>query len=267
MNATHYLGNFSKMRSVVLSFVWVGIGLTGMTGCGSGVDSQNGFQTLGQPSQQRDSGATAGTAQPNGNASTANPELSVTAITHLTTIESDVAGRATLPVYFNVELLVDAGNRFQLLNVHRQGTTRPALPSNGSATASDRARICDDNSKASQENCDVDLQQLAQTGVVVERFLGRAGVVLKAESGFSASEGGILDLNYIQQANLNDSSKDQMASYSIRLEHQNGQWLMLSGASPDKGPFTLMKLASNFSGLFATGVKTIQVGTSDQSLW
>jgi hypothetical protein len=263
MNAAHYFKNL-KMRSVVQSLIWVGIGLMGMTGCGSGVDAQNGFVTLGQPTQQRDSAASSGPTQPNGSS---NPEFSVTAITHLTTIESDVAGRATLPVYFNIELLVDNNNRFQLLNVHRQGTTRPALPSNGAATAADRARICDDNSKASQENCDVDLAQLTQAGVVIERFLGRAGVVIRAESGFSASDGGKLTLHYIQQANLNNSTQDQMATYAIELEHQNGQWLMLSGASPNKGPFTLMKLSSAFSGLFATGVKSIQVGTSDQSLW
>jgi hypothetical protein len=264
MNATRYLRKL-KMRSGAFTLLAMGIVLAGTSGCGSGLNSRGNPMTLGQlPPAQRDTGGADGASQSN---TSASPELSVTAITHLTTIESDVAGRATLPIYFNVELMVDAGNRFQLLNVHRQGTTRPALPSSGAATAADRARICDDNSKATQENCDVDLQQLTQTGVVVERFLGRPGVILQAESGFSAADGGKLTVHYIQQANLQDSAQDEMASYAIQVTHQNGQWLMISGANPDKGPFTVMKLASNFAGLFATGVKTVQVGTSDQELW
>lgn len=263
MNAPHYQCN-SKMRSVLFSLIWAGFVSVGTTGCGSNMDTHSSYVTLGQHPALQGGGASPGVAGPSGPLS---PELTVTAITHLMTIESDVAGRATLPIYFNVELLVDANNSFELLNVHRQGTTRPALPSTGAASASERARICAENSQASQENCDADLRQLVHEGIVIERFLGRAGVVLRAEEGFSPTDGGRLVVRYTQKANLSDSTQDTMAEYKIRLQHLNGQWLLISELNPDKGPFTLMKMASDFSGLFATGVKSIQVGTSDQSLW
>lgn len=260
MNAAHYHKSLN-VRSVLTSLIWAGIGSMVLSGCGSGVDTRIPVAGSASPSLQSESGA-AGSV-PRGS----RTNFEVTAITHLMTIESDVAGRATLPVLFNVELLVDSNNSVQMLNVHRQGTTRPALPSSGMVHASDRAQICAENSAASQENCDVDLPQLMRDGVVVERFLGRAGVILRAENGFSATTGGRLTLHYIQRANLNESAQDVMADFPIELEHVNSQWLAVAGNYPDRGAFTLMKLASNFSGLFATGVKSIQVGTSDTNLW
>ena len=258
MNTTHGK-RISNMRLVLVSLIGVGFSFFLFSGCSAKIDSQVPPADAGSPSLQRDNGVT-NAGVPNTRAQ--NTDVTVTAITHLMTIESDVAGRTTLPVYFNVELKVDSNNTFQLMNIHRQGTTRPSLPTSGSATSEARARICAENSAVSQENCDVDLVQFVETGVVVERLLGRSGAILRAEPGFSATAGGRLNLHFIHRANLTDSTRDEMADYPIILDHKSGQWLLSAAGDPNKATFSLMKLESSFSGLFATGVQSIQVGTS-----
>jgi hypothetical protein len=256
MNATRNEWIFRR-RSAWNTGFGVGLLTIVLSGCGAGMSA---------PLPPMISSVTPSTQQSVGpNANPGHPQLSFVAGNHLFTIKSDVAG-STQPVYFNVELFVDSDNRFQLLNVHRLGGTRFATPQDGSEpTPAVRERICRENSEAYQENCDVDLDQLTRTGVVIERLLGREGVVLKAKPGFSAADGGELTLTYMDRGDVhNHAENDTHADYGLQLLHRNSRWLMYGPQGTQKAPFTFMKLNSRFASLFAIGIESIELGDSEQ---
>jgi hypothetical protein len=189
-------------------------------------------------------------------------------IGHILSIQSDATGPGNLRV-FDVELRAGKNNELLFVNFHLRGLIERDLPEGGGyGTAADREALCDKNSKGRKENCTTDLEQLKSSGIVIERLIERPGMTLKAESDFSATQGGNLVLNYIRSAtDFTNPKLDVVAEFRLRLEPAQYGWIILSPLHPDVGVVGAPQLNSAFSNFFAVGFESIQVGTDENKLW